>query len=96
MLRLEDTKQIIGTLDALRRNSNIIVHKKDIRGLRILLHSSDHATGETTGTTDIIVRNNLDAISAQFFRIQSPAIIHHIHVEMICDGIVGTDNLVLD
>ena len=96
VLRLENTQQVIGTLDALRRDRNIIVHQQDVRGLRVLLHGSNHAASETAGTANIIVRHNLNAITTQLLSIKSTAIINHVHMEVVGDRVSGINNLILD
>jgi len=85
MFRLENTQQIVSTLDAFGRNCNIIIHKQDIRSLWRLLHRSNHAAGETSSSANIIVRNDLDTVSVQLFSIQGTPIVHHIHMEMFCN-----------
>ena len=88
IFRTNDLQKIIGTDKALRKNHNIIIHQKNMGRFFFMIHSFQHTSCKSAGTTYIKVRMYHYMLCLDLFCRKCPSIIYHMDPQIFCNTII--------
>ena len=88
ILRTNDLQKIISTDQTLRKDHNIIIHKKNMGRFFLMIHRFQHTSCKSAGSTYIKVRMYHYVLCLNLFCRKCTAIVYHMDPQILCKAVI--------
>ena len=92
ILLVREGKEVVGALDALGEDVDVVVHEDDVGELGGGVHRGDHAAGKSSRAADVGVGDDGHEVIGEGLGVERRAVVDHEHVEGIVDGAIVRAN----
>ena len=96
VLVVHQAEHVVGALDGLGQDLDVVVHEQDVGGARLLVHGLDHAAREASGTTHVVVGMDAHATARERRGIEGAAVVHDVEGEVPRHRLVAAQDPILD
>ena len=88
ILRTNDLQKIISTDQTLRKDHNIIIHRKNMGRFFLMIHRFQHTSCKSAGSTYIKVRMYHYVLCLNLFCRKCTAIVYHMDPQILCKAVI--------